>query len=66
MMSSTFPQGPDVLVLEHTMHCIILDTTVQQFSVSVIVPVVVDNDDDSVPPSEFALFELPSHYSFFF
>ena len=64
-MSSTLPQGPDVLVLEHTMHCFILDATVLQFSVSVIVPVVVDNDDDSVPPSEFALFELPSHLFFF-
>ena len=64
-MPSTLPQGPDVLVLKHTMHCFKLDTTVLQFSVSVIVPVVFDNDDDSVPPSEFALFELSSHLFFF-
>ena len=44
------------------MHCFVVDTTVLRFSVSVIVPVVVDDDDDydTVSPSEFALFELPS------
>ena len=60
MMPSTLPQGPDVLVLEHTMHCFVVDTTAMRFSVGVIVPVVVDDDNDTVRPSEFALFDLPS------
>ena len=58
MMPSTLPQGPEVLVLEHTMHCFVVDTTAMRFSVGVIVPVVVVDDYDTVPPSEFALFEL--------
>ena len=46
------------------MHCFVVDTTAMRFSVGVIVPVVVDDDNDTVPPAEFALFELPS-LSFF-
>ena len=56
------PQGSDILVLEHTMYCFVVDTTVLRFSVSVIIPVVNDDDDDDdrVSPSEFTLFQLPS------
>ena len=66
MVPSTLPRGPYVLVLEHTMHCLVVDTTVLQFSVGVIVPLVVDDDDDTVSPSEFALFNLPSLLFFLF
>ena len=60
-MPSTLPQGPYVLVLEHTMHCFVADTTVLRFSVGAIAPVVVDDGDDHTEsPSEFAFFELPS------
>ena len=48
------------------MHCLVVDTTVLRFSVGVIVPLVVDDDDDTVSPSEFALFNLPSLLFFLF
>ena len=34
-MPSTLPHGPDVLVCEHTMHCVVVDTTVLRFSMGV-------------------------------
>ena len=64
-MSSTLPRGPYVLVLKHTIHCFVVDTTVLRFSVGVIVPMIVD-DDYTVSPSEFALVELPSLLFFLF
>ena len=59
-MPSTLPQGPYVLVLEHTIQCFVVDTSALRVSVGVIVPVVVDDDDDTMSLSEFVLFELPS------